>query len=104
MSDQLEALTPADLEVVVELQKAELDRLLRDNARLQERVAQLLALQEREQILRQQMQSILGNASRAKRLGDQRDLKARALAAERRYGRLKEALTLLVSAMERGQR
>ena len=96
-----ETLSTADLEVVVALQKTELDRLLRDNARLQQRVEQLITLQEREQILRQQMQSLLGNAAGGKRLMDDRDLKARAVAAEGRYGRLKEALTLLINAIEK---
>lgn len=98
-------LSRADLEVVVELQKAELDRLLRDNARLQDRVAQLIALQEREQVLRQQLQSILASSGvgGAPAAEDRRALTARARQAEKRYGRLKSALVRLVDAMERGK-
>ena len=45
-------LNSSALEVVVELQKAELDRLLAENKRLHQRIDQLLQLQEREQVLR----------------------------------------------------
>ena len=95
-------LTHADLEVVVELQKAELDRLLRENAKLHERVIQLLSMQEREQILRQQMQTMLGHASTQQRPAEKSQrLEHRAQAVENRYGRLKDALSLLVTAIER---
>ena len=53
-------LSGADLALVVELQRKELDRLLRENAQLHARVNQLIGLQEREQVLRQQMQSMMG--------------------------------------------
>ncbi len=98
-------LSKADLEVVVELQKAELDRLLRDNARLHERIGKLLAMQEREQILRQQMQTLLGDATaNRKQLDDGAGLQVRARVAETRYGRLKQAMILLIDAMERSRR
>ena len=42
---------------LLEVQAAKLDRLARDNARLMDRLDTLLQIQEREQILRQQMQS-----------------------------------------------
>ena len=45
-------LSGADLALVVELQRKELDRLLRENAQLHARVNQLIGLQEREQVLR----------------------------------------------------
>jgi hypothetical protein len=52
--------TPAEnantLNAVVELQRAELDRLLRDNGWLHQRLDELMTFQEREQVLRQQMQ------------------------------------------------
>jgi hypothetical protein len=86
----------------VELQKAELDRLLRENMRLHERLDQLLSMQEREQILRQQMQTMLGHSSSQKQQPEESLLlEQRASAAENRYGRLKGALTMLVDAMER---
>ncbi|MGZ0186951.1 MAG: hypothetical protein ACKVH0_02925 [Alphaproteobacteria bacterium] len=97
-----EALSQADLEVVVELQKAELDRLLRENMRLHERVSQLLTMQEREQVLRQQMQTMLGNTAVQKQQPEESLLlEQRASTAEKRYGRLKGALTMLIDAMER---
>ena len=106
-----ESLSTADLEVVVELQKAELDRLLRENARLHDRVAQLLALQEREQVLRQQMQSLFAQRPQSPPLPlppqppQVEDNRAAVSAerAERRYARLKEALGHLITALERKQ-
>ena len=52
-------LSTDQLAVVVELQRAELNRLLAEQRRLNDRVDKLLALQEREQVLRQQMQASL---------------------------------------------
>jgi hypothetical protein len=43
-------------DAVLELQRAELDRLLRDNGWLHQRLDELMSYQEREQVLRQQMQ------------------------------------------------
>lgn len=100
-----DALTPADMEVVVALQKAELDRLLRENAKLHQRVSQLLKMQEREQVLRQQMQSLMGDAAKAKtkELAPP-ETDDRVEAAERRYEKLKQVLTLLVAAIEKQRR
>lgn len=96
------ALAAADLEVVVALQKTELDRLLRDNARLNDRVDKLLAMQEREQVLRQELQGLIKTAESRRR----REIAGRnEVAAERRRNRrLKQALVALVSAVERGRR
>lgn len=97
-------LSNADLAVVVELQRAELDRLLRENARLHERVSQLIGLQEREQVLRQQLQSMMCNPNKVPEtalLADSSELAAKARAADSRYKRLKGALGLLLTAIER---
>lgn len=97
-------MSSADLEVVIEVQKAELDRLLKENTRLHKRIDQLLALQEREQVLRQQMQSVLGATARPPQIAASPELEARAKKAERRNAVLKQALSKLVDALERGRR
>ena len=96
-------LADADLKLVIALQKAELDRLLRENAQLHARVEQLVSLQQREQILRQQLQNLLGDARQAPRLIADRKSKANLQAANRRNTRLKEALNMLLDALERRQ-
>ena len=48
---------------VVELQRTELTRLMQENRRLHERVDQMAKLQEREQILRQEMHATLQRLS-----------------------------------------
>lgn len=100
----LETLEPADLRVVVELQKTELDRLLRENARLNERLDTLLAMQEREQVLRQELQGLMTAMERQQRIVGRRPMAAGAVAAERRNRRLKRALRLLLGAIERDRR
>ena len=97
-------LNGADLALVVELQRKELDRLLRENAQLHARVNQLIGLQEREQVLRQHMQSMLGAPKAESPTGFleySSDLVMRVQASEARYERLKGALALLISAIER---
>ena len=60
MSDSIiEDLSPGELGTVVELQRVELNRLLSEQKRLNDRIDLLLQLQEREQVLRQQMQTSL---------------------------------------------
>lgn len=97
-------LSGPDLALVVELQRKELDRLLRENAQLHARVNQLIGLQEREQVLRQQMQSMMGAPKAeapASLLEDTSDLAVRAQTSEARYERLKGAMALLITAIER---
>ncbi|CAN0594740.1 unnamed protein product, partial [Laminaria digitata] len=54
MSDaMMDGLSAGELATVVELQRVELDRLLREHRRLNDRIDQMLRLQEREQVLRQ---------------------------------------------------
>lgn len=97
-------LSGPDLALVFELQRKELDRLLRENAQLHARVNQLIGLQEREQVLRQQMQSMMGAPKAeapASLLEDTSDLAVRAQTSEARYERLKGAMALLITAIER---
>ena len=97
-------LSGADLALVVELQRKELDRLLRENAQLHARVNQLIGLQEREQVLRQQMQSMMGTPKAeipTALLENNSELAVRAQASEARYERLKGAMALLITAIER---
>lgn len=60
-----EELSLDTLRAVVELQRTELNRLLREQSRLNDRVDSLLRLHEREQVLRQQMQTSLDRLSAA---------------------------------------
>lgn len=52
--------TDSSLATIVRLQSSELERLARENDRLMDRIDTLLRLQEREQVLRQQMQAQIG--------------------------------------------
>lgn len=52
--------THSGLATIVRLQSSELERLARENERLMDRIETLLRLQEREQVLRQQMQAQIG--------------------------------------------
>lgn len=117
MSDSIiEDLSPGELATVVELQRVELNRLLSDQKRLNDRIDVMLQLQEREQVLRQQMQVSLD------RLVEQRGvaqptsaqptsalsmpddlplLNDRLDRAERRFQALRTAVGQLVGALER---
>lgn len=96
-------LANADLAVVVELQRAELDRLLRENKTLHDRIDQLIGLQEREQVLRQQMQGLFIDKDQAHTQATLEDTRhtERVRAAGERYDRLKTALVLLLGAIEK---
>lgn len=59
MANETDGLSEESLEVIVELQKAEINRLLREQSKLNDRIDRLLTLHEREQVLRQQMQASL---------------------------------------------
>lgn len=60
-----DALSIDTLHAVVELQRTELNRLLREQSRLNDRIDSLLRLHEREQVLRQQMQASLDRLAQA---------------------------------------
>jgi hypothetical protein len=94
---------------VVELQKVELGRLLRENQRLNDRVDQLIKLQEREQTLRQQAQNSIERLTlQLGRLNDQLALpspeqlraEARLKESESRFEALKAVLLKLLGFLE----
>jgi len=105
----IDDLTPRELAMVVELQQVELKRLLGEHRRLNDRIDQLMQLQEREQVLRQQMQAALD------KLADQRvsevpgkhpvpQIEHRMHRAEARFNALRNAVGHLVIAIERNER
>ena len=112
-NDQLGAgeeavLSEASQVVVIELQRTELSRLLREQQRLNDRVDQLLQLHEREQVLRQQMQAALDNFASQHALppprrkeADHEQLVERVGRAEGKFSALQSAVGLLVVALER---
>ncbi|NKB49070.1 MAG: hypothetical protein GKS02_06870 [Alphaproteobacteria bacterium] len=102
------ALSEASQELVIELQRTELSRLLREQQRLNDRVDQLLQLHEREQVLRQQMQAALDNLSAQRVLPsperndvEQARLIERVDKAESKFSALQSAVGLLVAVLER---
>jgi hypothetical protein len=95
-------------ELVIELQRTELSRLLREQQRLNDRVDQLLQLHEREQVLRQQMQAALDKLSAQRTLPpperaerDQQQLVERVNRAESKFSALQSAVGRLVAVIER---
>ncbi len=93
----------ATLPPLLTLQHAELDRLVRDNERLMDRIETLLQIQSREQVLRQQLQN------QADRIGEQMKLPvpAATLEAVHREARagvtkeIKPVLMAILDALER---
>lgn len=101
-------LSSESLELVIELQRTELSRLLREQQRLNDRVDQLLQLHEREQVLRQQMQAALDNLSAQRALPsperaerEQQQLVERVNRAESKFSALQSAVGHLVAVIER---
>lgn len=99
----------AELTAIVEMQRVELQRLMRENTRLNERLSKMFDMQEREQVLRQQLQGALAALTErkaelmiagamAERSGD---ADPRLAEQERRFRELKHAVGLLVQAIER---
>lgn len=91
------------LPAVVELQSAELERLARDNQRLMDRIETFLQLQEREQVLRQQLQSQVDRLNeRLDRTPAEADREAvRRAARETMNADLKPILLALLDVLER---
>jgi len=107
-ADEELVLSEASQMVVIEMQRTELTRLLREQQRLNDRVDQLLQLHEREQVLRQQMQAALDNLATQRALPPPRHSEAeherlagRVDRAEGKFAALQSAVGLLVSALER---
>lgn len=122
MTDQagpdINSFSPDMLQAIVELQRTELNRLLREQGRLNDRIDSLLRLHEREQVLRQQMQASLDRLAAAQidaaphhaRLphaevspasADVAALQRRLERTETRFTALQEAVGSLVSHIER---
>ena len=114
MSDAtIDGLTPGELATVVELQRVELDRLLAEQRRLNDRLDQMLRLQEREQVLRQQMQAALDKLAEQKAIGPSGgsanttalpQLTERLDRSERKYSSLQKAVMKLVNLIEQKER
>lgn len=107
-ADEELVLSEASQMVVIEMQRTELTRLLREQQRLNDRVDQLLQLHEREQVLRQQMQASLDNLSAQRALPPPSQDEAphaylveRVTRAEGKFTALQSAVGLLVAALER---
>lgn len=111
----IDGLTPDELATVVELQRVELDRLLGEQRRLNDRLDQMLRLQEREQVLRQQMQAALDRLADQRSIGSPESggtmdptpppqLMDRLKRTERRFSALQNAVGLLVDMLERKER
>ena len=101
-------LSEASQLLVIELQRTELSRLLREHQRLNDRIDRLLQLHEREQVLRQQMQAALDNLAARQALPspdrnepEHARLVERVTRAEGKYSALQTAVGLLVVALER---
>ncbi|MFQ5535522.1 MAG: hypothetical protein ACE5EM_11955 [Sphingomonadales bacterium] len=100
---------PESTQALLELQRTELSRLLRDNAHLNERIDRLLHVQEREQVLRQQMQNMIERLSERQALApppaQNPDLprieQQRARKTETDLNALKSAVADLVAHLER---
>lgn len=112
--DLVDDLSIETLQTVVILQRTELRRLLREQARLNDRIDSLLKLHEREQVLRQQMQAALDRLAavqveashRAASLTYQAvpevdDLRARLERTEHRFTALQGAVGDLIAYIER---
>ncbi len=107
-ADAEPALSVDSQTVVIELQRTELSRLLREQQRLNDRIDQLMRLYEREQVLRQQMQEALDKLAAQRTLprpengnGGQARLIERVNRAEGKFAALQSAVGLLVAALER---
>ncbi len=107
-ADEELVLSEASQMVVIEMQRTELTRLLREQQRLNDRVDQLLQLHEREQVLRQQMQASLDNLSAQRALpppgqGEAQHayLVERVSRAEGKFTALQSAVAQLVTVIER---
>jgi chromosome segregation ATPase len=116
--DASDGLSIDTLQAIVELQRTELTRLLREQSRLNDRIDSLLQLHEREQVLRQQMQASLDRLAAAQIAASRQPaqisrsdrpeasagvagLRARLERTEARFSALQEAVGSLVTQIER---
>jgi hypothetical protein len=110
MSDvTIDGLSTNELVTVVELQRVELNRLLAEQRRLNDRIDKMLHMQEREQVLRQQMQVALDRLAEQKSLPGQvsappPQLVDRLNRTERKFNALQLAVGQLIDFIERRER
>jgi hypothetical protein len=114
MSDAtIDDLSTEQLAAVVELQRVELNRLLGEQRRLNDRIDKLLDLQEREQVLRQQMQGALDRLAEQRMAAPPAEtgthsatllIEDRLKRSERRFAALRTAVGHLVILLERQRR
>ena len=105
----IDRLTASELATVVELQRAELDRLLGEQRRLNDRIDKMLNMQEREQVLRQQTQVALDCLAEQRALGtkntdsfsEQTRILDRLHRTERKLDALQTAIGQLIDFSER---
>lgn len=102
--------TVETLEAIIELQRAELTRLLRERDRLETRLGRLLDQAEREQVLRQQMQTTIDRlvardvaSAPVPAITADADTARRLAASERSYRALAGAVGQLVLVLGRRQ-
>ena len=106
----IDGLSAGELATVVELQRVELDRLLSDQRRLNDRIDLMLRLQEREQVLRQQMQAALDRLAEGTSIPAPVEqaytlqITDRLQKTERKFSALQSAVGQLVVLIERTQR
>ena len=89
---------------IVELQRSELTRLLRENKRLNDRIDELVKLQHRDQTLRQQLQEALDRLATTTPLPATNgaytaELEARMRQTETRFNALRQGVAKLVSSL-----
>lgn len=102
----IDGLSNNELVTVVELQRLELNRLLGEQRRLNDRIDKLLHMQEREQVLRQQMQAALERLAEQNSLPDKPTAQQPPLAhhlnrTEQKFKALQIAVGQLVDFIER---
>ncbi len=101
-------LSEQTLDAIIELQRVELNRLLKENNRLNDRVDDLVQIQQREQVLRQQLQNSVDRltdqvAALPPPKHDERNtqmLETRLRETESNFSALMRALLSLVSFLE----
>lgn len=95
--------TDSSLATIVRLQSSELERLARENDRLMDRIDTLLRLQEREQVLRQQMQAQIGQLGERIAAWQPQALPASGAAAKPRHedDQIKPVLLAMLDLLER---
>jgi hypothetical protein len=109
----IDGLSTSELATLVELQRVELDRLLGEQRRLNDRIDKMLNMQEREQVLRQQMQLSLVEriakhqalrTSSSQSILEQPQVLDRLHRTEQKFSALQMAVSQLIDFIERKER